>query len=120
MLWRFYTVGFAAALCVVSCNRTSTTEAKLIGKWVNTLPDTNMAMVLRADHVLEWQSTNTTPPTIDKGSWRVEGDHLILIPSLALRKPSTPYFSDTILRLTADELEVRTVGETVLLFRRVK
>jgi hypothetical protein len=120
MLWRFYTVCMVAVLCFAACNRTSNTEAKLIGKWENTLPDTNMAMVLRPDHVLEWQSTNTTPPTVDQGTWRVEGDRLILIPSLALRKPSTPYFADTIVRLSPDELEVRTVGETALLFRRVK
>jgi hypothetical protein len=119
MLSRFYTSGIAL-LCLAACHHTSTTEANLVGKWENTLPDANMAMVLRPDHVLEWQGTHTTPPSVDKGTWRVEGDHLILIPSLALREPSTPYFSDAIVRLTSDELEVRTTGETVLLFRRVK
>jgi hypothetical protein len=90
----------------------------LIGKWKNTLPDADGVMFLRADHVVLGLRPHDGS-VVTKGTWRIAGEQLYQSVEASGPHPAIPEFAWTILSVDRNDLRVRTIGSTELLFTRV-
>ena len=107
---RRYVAYLAAVFLLASCE--SSTERTLLGRWRQVLPDT-ADLVFKPHHMLEMPDSD-----LGTGTWRIKGDQLFTAPRF---KDGTSRESAwTILKLSHDEFQVRTVGDIVLIFRRVE
>jgi hypothetical protein len=95
------------------------TDRMLVGKWENTFPDIRGVMFLRADHVVLGLPADDGSVTT-RGTWRVDGNQLYQTVEASGTKPAIPEFAWTILKVDRNELRVRTIGSTELLFKRLE
>ena len=68
---------------------------------------------------LEFKGYDELGPVSANGSWRVQGSKLTFSLAPSARHTGVPDTANTIVSLTATELQLRTVGETVVTLNRV-
>jgi hypothetical protein len=96
-------------------------ERGLIGTWkIQGRPETNGVWTYRADHTLEFKGDDELGPVSANGAWRVQGDKVTFSLAASARHAGVPDTTITIVSLTATQLQLRTVGETVVTFNRMK
>ena len=95
-------------------------ERMLVGTWKIQGPETAGVWTYRADHTLEFKGYDELGPVSANGSWRVQGSKLTFSLAPSARHTGVPDTANTIVSLTATELQLRTVGETVVTLNRVK
>ena len=95
-------------------------ERMLAGTWKIQGPDTAGVWTYRADHTLEFKGYDGLGPVSANGTWRVEGSKLTFNLAASARHAGVPDTTNTIVSLTATQLQLRTVGETVVTLNRIK
>ena len=94
-------------------------ERMLVGTWKIQGPEPAGVWTYRADHTLEFKGYDELGPVSANGSWRVQGSKLTFSLAPSARHTGVPDTANTIVSLTATELQLRTVGETVVTLNRV-
>src|SRR5438067_8715463 len=89
-------------------------ERMLVGTWKIQGPETAGVWTYRADHTLEFKGHDVLGPVSANGAWRVEGSKLTFSLAPSARHAGVPDTTNTIVSLTATQLQLRTVGETVV------
>jgi len=112
-------VGSLAALALLAGCKPSP-ERMLAGTWKIQGPETAGVWTYRADHTLEFKGYDELGPVSANGSWRVQGNQLTFSLGPSARHSGVPDTTNTIVSLTATQLQLRTVGETVVTFNRMK
>ena len=95
-------------------------ERMLTGTWKVQGPDTAGVWIYHADHTLEFKGYDEVGPVSANGVWRVEGSKLTFSLAASVRHAGVPDTTNTIVSLTATQLQLRTVGETVVTLNRTK
>jgi hypothetical protein len=95
-------------------------ERMLAGTWKIQGPETAGVWTYRADHTLEFKGYDEIGPVSANGSWRVQGSKLTFSLAASARHAGVPDTTNTIVSLTATELQLRTGEETVVTFHRMK
>jgi hypothetical protein len=95
-------------------------EGMLPGTWKIQGPETAGVWTYRADHTLEFKGYDELGPVSANGVWRVEGDKLTFSLAASARHTGVPDTTNTIVSLTKTQLQLRTVGERVVILNRIK
>ena len=95
-------------------------ERVLPGTWKIQGPDTAGVWTYRADHTLEFNGYDELGPVSANGAWHLEGSKLTFSLAPSARHTGVPDTTNTIVSLTATQLQLRTVGETVVTLNRIK
>jgi hypothetical protein len=95
-------------------------ERMLPGTWKIQGSDTAGVWTYRADHTLEFKGYDGLGPVSANGAWHVEGSKLIFSLAPSARHTGVPDTTNTIVSLTTTQLQLRTVGETVVTLNRIK
>ena len=95
-------------------------ERMLPGTWKIQGPDTAGVWTYRVDHTLELKGYDELGQVSANGTWRVEGSKLTFSLAPSARHTGVPDTTNTIVSLTATQLQLRTVGETVVTLNRTK
>ena len=69
---------------------------------------------------LEFKGYDELGPVSANGVWRVEGSKLTFSLAASVRHAGIPDTTNTIVSLTATQLRLRTVGETMVILNRTK
>ena len=112
-------VGSLVALALLAGCKPSP-ERMLAGTWKIEGPETAGVWTYRADHTLEFKGYDELGPVSANGAWRVQGNKLTFSLAASARHTGVPDTTNTIVSLTATQLQLRTVGETVVTFNRMK
>ena len=118
MLTRILLVSLITLPLLAGCSPSP--ERALPGTWKIQGPETSGVWTFRADHTLEFKGFDEVGPVSANGAWRVEGQKLTFSLESSARHAGVPDTTNTIVRLTATQLQLRTVGETVVTFNRMK
>ena len=118
MLPRILIGSLLALALLAGCKRSP--ERMLPGTWKIQGPETAGVWTYRADHTLEFNGYDELGPVSANGAWRVQGNTLTFSLEASARHAGVPDTPNTIVSLTAAQLQLRTVGETVVTFDRVK
>lgn len=108
----------AALVLLAGCGHSP--ERMLAGTWKIQGPETAGVWTYRADHTLEFKGHDELGLVSANGAWRVQGNELTFSLASSARHAGVPDTTSTIVRLTATQLQLRTVGETVVTFNRIK
>jgi hypothetical protein len=95
-------------------------ERMLVGTWKIQGPDTAGVWTYRADHTVEFKGYDALGPVSAIGDWRVEGSKLTFNLAPSARHAGIPDTTSNIVSLTATQLQLRTLGETVVTLNRTK
>ena len=118
MLSPIFAVSLMTVALLAGCNRSP--ERMLVGTWKIQGPDTAGVWTYRADHTVEFNGYDELGPVSANGAWRVEGSKLTFSLGPSARHAGVPDTTNTIVRLTATQLQLRTVGEKVVTLDRTK
>jgi hypothetical protein len=95
-------------------------ERMITGTWKVQGPETAGVWTYRADHTLEFKGYDELGPVSANGAWRIEGSKLTFSLAASVRHAGVPDTTNTIVSLTATQLQLRTVGQTVVTLNRTK
>jgi hypothetical protein len=95
-------------------------ERMLTGTWKIQGSETAGVWTYRGDHTLEFKGYDQLGPVSATGVWRIQGSKLIFRLAPSARHAGVPETTDTIVSLTATQLQLRTIGDTVVTFNRMK
>jgi hypothetical protein len=95
-------------------------ERMLTGTWKVQGPDTAGVWIYHADHTLEFKGYDELGRVSANGVWRVKGSKLTFSLAASVRHAGVPDTTNTIVSLTATQLQLRTAGETVVTLNRTK
>ncbi len=109
-----------ALALLAGCKPKLPPERMLVGTWKIQGPETAGVWTYRADHTLEFKGYDELGPVSANGSWRVQGSKLTFSLAPSARHAGVPDTTNTIVSLTATELQLRTVGEKVVTLNRTK
>ena len=118
MLPRVLLISLMTLALLAGCKRSP--ERMLPGTWKIQGPETAGVWTYRPDHTLEFKGYDELGPVSANGAWRVQGSKLTFSLEASTRHAGVPETTNTIVRLTATQLQLRTVGETVVTFDRLK
>lgn len=118
MLPRRFLVNLMAIALLAGCKPSP--ERMLPGTWKIQGPETAGVWTYRPDHTLEFKGYDEIGPVSADGTWRLQGSRLTFSLASSARHAGVPETTNTIVRLTATQLQLRTVGETVVTFDRIK
>lgn len=118
MLLRIVIVSFTTFALLAGCKPPP--ERLLVGTWKIQGPETAGIWTYRPDHTLEFKGYDELGPVSANGAWRVQGSKLTFSLAPSARHAGVPDTTNTIVRLTPTQLQLRTVGETVVTFNRLK
>ena len=111
-------VNLVALALLAGCKRSP--ERMLAGSWKIQGPETAGVWTYRANHTLEFKGYDELGPVSANGAWRVQGNELTFSLAPSARHAGVPDTTNIIVSLTATQLQLRTVGETVVTFNRMK
>jgi hypothetical protein len=69
-------ITLAVGLLVIACQRLSSDEAKLLGKWCYMTIDTHVCTVFKRDHTFTISFDGDEP--FPGGTWRIEGSEIVM------------------------------------------
>jgi hypothetical protein len=95
-------------------------EQMLVGTWKIQGLNGGGAWTYRADHTLEFHGSDGFGRTSATGTWRVQGNKLTFNLGDSDRHSGVPDTTVTIVSHTPTQLQLQTVGETVVTFDRIK
>jgi hypothetical protein len=95
-------------------------EQTLVGTWRIQGLSAGGVWTYHADHTLEFHGSDGVGPTSANGTWRIEGNKLTFNLADSDRHTGVPDTTVTIVRNTSTQLQLQTVGETVVTFERIK
>jgi hypothetical protein len=95
-------------------------ERMLLGTWKIQGPVTAGVWIYRADHTLEFKGYDGLGPVSANGTWRVQGSQLTYNLAASDRHTGVSDTTNTIVSLTATQLQLRTVEETVVTLNRME
>ena len=95
-------------------------DQMLVGTWKVQGPKAAGVWTYRADHTLEFNGYDGLGRVSASGTWRVQGNHLTFNLGDSDRHAGVPDTTETIVSLTSAQLQLETVGETVVTFNRIE
>src|SRR5207302_11151895 len=95
-------------------------ETILVGTWSIQGLTAGGAWTYHADHTLEFHGYDGLGRTSASGTWRVQGNKLTFRLGDSNRHARVPDTTVTIVSHTPTQLQLQTVGETVVTFNRIK
>lgn len=118
MLARILANSLMVLTLLVGCQRFP--ERMLTGTWKVQGPDTAGVWIYHADHTLEFKGYDELGAVSTNGVWRIEGSKLTFSLAASVRHAGVPDTTNTIVSLTATQLQLQTVGKTVVTLNRTK
>jgi hypothetical protein len=88
-----------AVTVLIGCRQS--TEAKLLGSWDAPAIDASNRITLNPDHTFEGSSSGMGGTLTFKGSWRINGDQLVI------QYDGKEPISETIAEITSDEIRFK-------------
>jgi hypothetical protein len=95
-------------------------ERMLVGTWKIQGLNAGGAWTYHADHTLEFHGSDGMGPVSANGAWRVQGNKLTFNLGDSDRHTGVPDTTVTIVSLTSAQLQLQTVGKTVVTLNRTK
>ena len=116
MLSKILVGSLAALVLLAGCKPPP--EHMLVGTWKVQGPKASGVWTYRADHTLEFNGYDELGPVSASGTWRLQGNQLTFNLRDSDRHAGVPNTTDTIVSLTSTQLQLQTVGETVVTLNR--
>lgn len=118
MLSRIVAGSLAALILLGGCRPSP--KQLLVGTWKVQGPDTSGVWTYRANHTLEFKGYDALGPVSANGDWQVQGNKLTFNLKASARHAGIPDTTVTIVSLTSAQLQLQTIGETVVTLNRTK